>query len=112
MYTTKLKELMAVLKVSPQARQSGVVNKTSVESKAQTDDSQEAKRRKRHISHNTLQTAKKSTNAVPTSAAVKLPPKAVLIRNFFAPLGTINMDTETTGAEKTIPEEEAPRKPR
>jgi hypothetical protein len=42
--------------------------------------------------------AKKSTKPVPTSAAVKLPPKAMLTRNFFATLGTTDMDTETSGA--------------
>jgi hypothetical protein len=40
-----------------------------------------------------------------------LPAKAVLTRNFFAPLRTTDMDTETTGAENATPEQEAPRKP-
>jgi hypothetical protein len=56
------------------------------------------------------QSAKKATKRVPTSAAVKLPPKAVSIRNFFAPLRTSGMNTETAGAENTLPEQEAPRK--
>jgi hypothetical protein len=72
MYMLTLNELKAVLKVSAQAGQSGVVNETSVESMAQ-DDFQEEKRCKRHISYDTLQTAKKSTKPVPTTAAVKLP---------------------------------------
>jgi hypothetical protein len=38
-----------------------------------------------------------------------MPPKAVSTRNFFAPLRTTGMDTETTGAENTLPEQEAPR---
>jgi hypothetical protein len=44
------------------------------------------------------------------SAAFKMAPRAVITRDFFAPLRTNSMDTETTGAENTLPEEEAPRK--
>jgi hypothetical protein len=47
---------------------------------------------------------------VPTSAAVRLPPKAASARNYFAPLRTTDMDTETTGAENTLPEQETPKK--
>jgi hypothetical protein len=43
MYTVTLNELKAVLKVSPQAGQSGAVNKTSVESTAQEDDFREVR---------------------------------------------------------------------
>jgi hypothetical protein len=75
MYTVTWKELNAVLKVSAQARQNGVVNVTSVKSTAQDERFQEVKRCKRHTSNDTSQTAKKSTKPVPTSAAVKLPPK-------------------------------------
>jgi hypothetical protein len=81
------------------------------ESTTQIDDFQEVKRRKRHISDDTSQTARRSTKSVPTSKVVKLPPKAMLTRNFFAPLRTTGMDMETTGAEDTLPEQEAPRKP-
>jgi 2-polyprenyl-6-methoxyphenol hydroxylase-like FAD-dependent oxidoreductase len=38
MYMVTLNELKAILKVSAQAEQNGVVNKTSVESLAQDDD--------------------------------------------------------------------------
>jgi hypothetical protein len=62
------------------------------------DDFQEVKRCKRQISNDTSETAKKSTKPVPTSAAVKLPPKVVLTCNFFALLRSTDMDTETTGA--------------
>jgi hypothetical protein len=103
MYRVTMNELKAILKVSAQAGKSGVVNKTSVESTAQDDDFGEVKRCKRHISNNTLQTAKKSTTPVPMSTVVKLPPKSVLTCNFFTPLNT-NMDTETTAAENTLPE--------
>jgi hypothetical protein len=100
--------MKAILKVSSHAGQSGVVSKTSLESTAQ-DNFQEVKRNKRHISNNTWQTAKKSTKPVPTSTTVKLPPKAVLTHNFFAPLRTTDMDTGTTGTEDTLPMQEAPR---
>jgi hypothetical protein len=82
-----------------------------VESTAQDEGFQEVKRRKKHISNVTSQTAKKLTKPVPTSGAVKLPLKAVLTRNFFTPLRTNDMDTETTGAENALPELEAPTKP-
>jgi hypothetical protein len=59
MYAVTLNELKTVIKVNTQARQSGAVNEISVESTAQDDDFPETKKRKRHISNNTLQTAKK-----------------------------------------------------
>jgi hypothetical protein len=96
-YTVTLNELKAIQKVSIQAGQSGVVNKSSVESTAQ-DDFQEVKRCKRNVSNNTSQSAKKSTKPVAASTAIKLPPKAVSTRNFFALLRTTYMDTETTVA--------------
>jgi hypothetical protein len=67
MYAVTLNEMKAVLKVSPQAGQSGAVTKTTMQSAAQDDDFQEIKRRKRHISNNTSQTAKMSTKPVPPS---------------------------------------------
>jgi hypothetical protein len=54
-----------------------------------------------------LQAAKKLTKPVPTSAAVKLPPKAVLTCYFFAHFKTIDMDMETNGTENALPENEA-----
>jgi hypothetical protein len=62
------------------------------------NDFHTVKRHKRHISNSTLQTAKKSTKPVPTSTALKLPLKAVLTCNFFAPTRTTDMDTKSTGA--------------
>jgi hypothetical protein len=106
MYMVTLNEL----KASSQARQSGAVNKTSVESTAQDYGFREVKRRKRHIFNNNSQPAKKSANPVPTSAAVSLPPKVMLTRNIFAALRTIDMCTETISAENTLLEQEAPRK--
>jgi hypothetical protein len=109
MYTVTLKELKSVQKVSAQAGQSGAVNKTSVESTAQDDDFQEVKARM-HISNNTTQRAKKSTK-IPISADVKLPLVVVLTRNFFAPLRTTDTDTETAGAENTLPKQDSLRQP-
>jgi hypothetical protein len=110
MYMVTLNELKAIHKLSAQAGQSFEEKKTSVESMAQDDDSWEVKRRKRHISNDTSQTSKKLTKPVPTSAAVKLPPKAVLTHNFFAPLRTTDTDMETAGAENAILEQEAPKR--
>jgi hypothetical protein len=66
-----------------------------VGSRAQDDDFQEVKRRKKHISNNTSQTAKKSTKPVPISAAVKMSSKAMLNDDFFVLLRCIHMDMET-----------------
>jgi hypothetical protein len=52
----------------------------------------------------------KSTKLVPISTAVKQTPKAVPTRNFFAPLRTNDIGMGTTGTEKTLLEQEAPRK--
>jgi hypothetical protein len=77
---------------------------------AQDENFRELKSRKRRFSDDTSETAKKSTISVPKSAAVQLPTKAVTTRNFFAPLRTNNMHTESTDAENTLPEQEAPKK--
>jgi hypothetical protein len=68
---------------------------------AQNDDLREVKTRKRCYSDDTSHTAKKSTISVPKSAAVKLPTKAFIFHNLFAPLRTNNMNMETTRAEGT-----------
>jgi hypothetical protein len=112
MYDVTLNELKAVLKVSAHAGQSDAMSKTSVRSTAHDDYFQEVKRRRRRISNNTSQTAEKSSKPVPTTATVKLPPKATFTRNFFTALRTTDMVMETTGAEITLPEQEAPRKSR
>lgn len=67
------------------------------------------KNNERHISNDTSQTANISAKPDPTCAAVKLSQRAVLTRNFFSPLGTTDMDTDTTGAEGMVPEQEPPR---
>jgi hypothetical protein len=96
--------------VNAQKGKSGAVTKTSLESTAPDDDFQEVKRRIRHMPNDTSQTAKKSTISAPKSAAGQLPTKAVITRNFFAPLRTNDMDTEATEAENSRPENQAPRK--
>jgi hypothetical protein len=108
-YTLTLNELKAVLKVNAQAGQCGAVTTTSLESAAHDDDLQEIKRYKRHISNNTSPIAEKSITSDTNSAVGKLPTKTVITRNFFAPLRTNDMDTESTETENTLPEE-APRK--
>jgi hypothetical protein len=72
MYQVTLKELQDVLKEKAQAGQNGAMNKTSLESKAQDHDFQEVKRRKRRISSETSETAKKTTKSIPISTADKL----------------------------------------
>jgi hypothetical protein len=52
-YILTLHELTAVLKVNAQARQSGAVTETSLESTAHDDKFQEVKRHKKHISIDT-----------------------------------------------------------
>jgi hypothetical protein len=105
-YIVTLNELKAMIE---QAKHSGTANKTSSEPTAQDDEFREVKRRKRPNSNGNSQSAKKSTKTVPTSAAIKLPQKAASTRNYLAPLRTTDMDRETTGAENTLPEQEAPK---
>jgi hypothetical protein len=71
-----------------------------VECTIQDDDFREVNRRKRHIYNDTSERAKKSNKPVSKSTTMKRPPKAILTRNFFAPLRTTDMDRETTVAKK------------
>jgi hypothetical protein len=111
MYTITLNELKGVQKMCAHAGQSGVTNKTSVESTAQDGDFQKVTWRKMHTCNNTLETTKKWDKPVPTPAAVKLPSNATLTRKFFTPLRTTVIDTETISADDTRSEKQAPRKP-
>jgi hypothetical protein len=77
------------------------------QSTAKDDDFQEVKIRKRHISSDTSEPAKKTTKSIPISTDVKQTLKAVPTRNFYAPLKTNDMDTKTTGAENTLTEQGA-----
>jgi hypothetical protein len=78
LYMVTFNELKAVRKVTAQAGQSAVVNKTSVELMPHENNFREIKRPKRLTYNDTTETAKKLTKPVPTSTAVKLQPKAVL----------------------------------
>jgi hypothetical protein len=75
-----------------------IMNKYPEAASIAPDDFQEVKRCKRCISNGTSETAKKLTKSVPISTAVKQIPKAVPTHNFFSPLRTNDMDTETNGA--------------
>jgi hypothetical protein len=105
MWVVTFNELKAVLKVSARYSKQNLIGINGPGRRLP-----KVKSCKRNISNNTSQTSKKSTKSVPTFAAVKMPPKAVITHNFFAPLRTNDMDTETTGAENTLPEQEVPRK--
>jgi hypothetical protein len=74
---------------------------------AQDDHFQEEKRCKWHISNNTMQTAKKLTKPLPTSTAVKLPPKAALTHNFLAPLRTTVMKQRKHYLSRRLPKNQA-----
>jgi hypothetical protein len=82
------------------------VNKISSESTAQDDDFQEVKRWKRYMCTDTWETAKKLTKSVPVSTAAEQITKAMPTCNFFTPLRTNDMDTETNEAENTLLEQE------
>jgi hypothetical protein len=75
MYMVTLSRMKDICKVSALAGLSDAVNTTSVESMGQDDSFHEVKKCKRHIPNNTSQTTKKLNKPVPTSAAVRLPPK-------------------------------------
>jgi hypothetical protein len=96
--------------VNTQTGKSAALNKTSFEITAQDDDIQEVKRRERLVCNGISETTTKAIKSVPISTTVKQAPKAVPTSKFFAPLRTNDMDMETTGGEKTLPEQEAPRK--
>jgi hypothetical protein len=85
------------------------LNNTSSDPTTQ-DEFLEVKKLKGHNFDDTSQSAKNSSKTVPISAAFKLPPDAVSTRKFFGPLRTTGMNTETVGAENTLPEQEVPRK--
>jgi hypothetical protein len=109
-YTVTLNELKADLKVSAQERQSGVITKLQWSQRPRTVTSRK-RRDPRGISLIILRRQpKKSSKQVPTFAADKLPPRAVLTRKFFAPFRTTDMNTEISEEMNTLPEQEAPRK--
>jgi hypothetical protein len=66
----------------------------------------DVRRRKRHNTDVSAQTSKKSAVQDETSDALNVLPKEVITRNYFAPLRTANMDTDTSGTD-AVPHEEA-----
>jgi hypothetical protein len=110
MYTVTLNELKAVQKVSAQEGQIGAVNKTSVESTTQDDDFQEV-RDAADISliiPHRLPRSRLNQSLHPQLSGLLQKQRELF--NFFAPLRPTDRDMETTGAENTLPEQEATRK--
>jgi hypothetical protein len=101
-YTVALHELKAVLKASTPAGQF----KTPKSAATQEDGFKEVRRRKRHNTNESAPTSKKAA-----FSAVDTPPKEVATRNFFAPLRTSDMDTDSTNTEATPREAATPAKP-
>jgi hypothetical protein len=89
-YTITLQEFKAVLKASTPADQSKIPKSSA----NQKFGFKEVRRRKRHSTKETAPTSKKT---VPTaaSAAVDTPPKEVATRNFYVPLRTSDIDTDS-----------------
>jgi hypothetical protein len=65
------------------------------------NDFHKVRRRKRHISNNPSQTAKKSSKPVPASTSLKLLPKEIITCNFFTPPKYTDMNSKSIGAENT-----------
>jgi hypothetical protein len=103
-YTVTLNALKAILKASTQPGQNNAPTPVHQQS-AKDGGFQEVRRRKRQGSEETAKVSKKPTVTATTPAAVKLPPRETATRNFFAPLRTAEMDTDTTITESTTTEE-------
>jgi hypothetical protein len=74
----------------------------------QEDGFTEVRRRKRQNSDNVAQTSKKAAPAAASAHADA--PSKVATRNFFTPLRTTTMDTDSSGSESTPQEETVPEK--
>jgi hypothetical protein len=98
-------ELKAVLKANTPAGQSKKLKSAAT----QEDGFKEVRRRKQR---STDETAPISKISVPTtvSAAADTPPEEVLTRNFFAPLRTCHMDTDSANTKFSTSEATAPAK--
>jgi hypothetical protein len=90
-YTVMLNELKSALKASTQTEQT-----------KQGDGFKEVRSRKRHNTKEAAYTSKKAT--LPRATV------EVTTRNFFAPLQTMNMDTDVPGTESNAAEETVPGK--
>jgi hypothetical protein len=97
-YTVTLDELEDLLKASTLAGQHTT----------QEDGFQEVRRKKRRTTHETAETSKKEAVQTITSIALNVRLKEVVTRNIFAPLRTVDMDTDASGTEATSNEEAVP----
>jgi hypothetical protein len=104
MYTVALQKLKALLKTSNPADPT----KTTNPALTQKDGFTEVWRRKRHSTNKAAPTIKKAAAAI--AAAIIATPLKDNTRNFFAPLRTTSMDTNSSGAEVTTHEEAVPGK--
>jgi hypothetical protein len=103
-YTVALQELNALLKASTTADPT----QTPKPASTQEDGFTEVRRRKRQNSDKAAQTSKKEA---PTAvSALADTPSKITTRNFFAPLRTTNMETDSSGSETTPQEETVPAK--
>jgi hypothetical protein len=100
-YAVALQELKAVLKASNTAGQSQILKSSAT----QEDGFKEVRRRKRHRTGEAALTPKKAVTTA-ASATIDTPASVAAARNFFAPLRTTRMDTDSASTE-TNPEEEA-----
>jgi hypothetical protein len=96
-YTVTLNDLKSILEATNSAEK-------STEKPAQEEGFQEVRRRKRHSTTETAPTSKKQ--CLPE----RLPPKEVATRNFFAPLSTAEMGTDSAGSEPSSCKASAPGK--
>jgi hypothetical protein len=108
-YTVTLQELEAVIKARILADQINIP-KTTGQQTNKEDDFQEVRRRKRRATDETTGTSNKETVQTKMPAALNIPPKEVVTRNFFAPLKAADMDTDASGTEANSNEEAVPGK--
>jgi hypothetical protein len=101
-YTVTLGELKTMLKKSAPGQKKETPNSAGPPS-AQDNDFHKVRRRKRQSTSETDCTSKEPVPATPE-------PKEVPTRNFFAPLWTTNMETESPCVEASMEEEAAPQK--
>jgi hypothetical protein len=99
-YTVTLNELKGLLKATVRSQECESTNTTG--SSSQQEGFKVICRRKRQNSQETAETAKRA-GTVPTA---NTGPKQVPTRNFFAPLRTTSMDTDSSSTE-TTPQETA-----
>jgi hypothetical protein len=108
-YTVTLLELKAVLKARTLAGHSNVPKTTGQQTK-RGEGFQEVRRRKRRATEEITGTSKKAAVQTKTSPALYSHPKEVVIRNFFAPLRTADMETDASGIEAISNAESVPGK--